>query len=1120
MAAPPRPQIQSSRNAGGNVVGYRDDLHVNDTLILSLTNTVEVTSIGWLLIGRPELSVAGGSGPNPWPLGSSLTATLVVDNDSGAQRDGTYTVAAIINQGSPNQLVLTTILARNSGLVIPGVIGDLTLRKLGVFEALEDTSVNELLAGWATQINRWLEYTRLYAGGGGPVTSTASVITVDDETSNHLPDSRQLKVASGKLTLTDAGLGSTLTLSLPDIVTAGSVGGSNRLVSFAFDAQGRITAASSGATVALAATQVIAGAGMTGGGAISSDVTLNVVAGDATIVVDADDIKVGVIQAGNIAAGVIPAKGTAIQSVGASNTAGSNTTWAADNHTHLGVTSLGAGLNTVLSGAANTPTVSSWPLNVGAATDGDINLPTTGSFETFTGLTADRSAFLPDISTVGIGVYYVLVDNNSLSGHNLKVVPFGSDKIDGVNTPLLLPTGGHNNTLIMRAGTAQGWISYGNVGPDPIFNSVRTIANITVGLNLTVPNGYITVGPNVQISNNGDTVVGNLEVDGNIFVSGTGLVKTLTAGTGIAISGTSTNPIITNTITAHSQLTGLTTGDDHTQYLLLAGRSGGQIATFSTASGGTGKLVSTSNATKGKILFGAAGLSAYDEVNERWGIGTASPTATLHLRSTGNAVARLETTATGSQDLINWSFQSSGTTIGFCGASGPSFTGGDYDNANATYLAGTTGDVVLATLNAGGKFRLYVGNGNDTNRYLTVLATGNFGFGAAVTAPAAQIHSSGTVRFDGLGSTGLVKNTNGGNLSIALAGTDYAAPNATYVVNTSASAPTGAQVLAGLSTGLAKVTTGTGLISIATPGADYENPLTFTSPLTRSTNTVSIAAKGIVTSLIADGAVGTPQLATTGVTPGTYTNTNITVGADGRITAAANGSGGGGGGANALGTYIVQTAANAPVNAQVLAVLGTGLMKNASATGVVSIATPGSDYEVPLSFSGALGRSSNIVTIKPLGIQSSMIDNHVVSDTQLTFTGATGGAYIRPNLTITSSGRITAAASWQPQAPFAWSSGNFPIVFNPVITYNQDYDFTLIFQGGSGGSVGLPSSGAPLGTKVTVKDQGGNAGTAGIVVSQSGGQVEGEAFDIINANFMARTYQLASTNQWIIISEY
>lgn len=48
--------------------------------------------------------------------------------------------------------------------------------------------------------------------------------------------------------------------------------------------------------------------------------------------------------------------------------------------------------------------------------------------------------------------------------------------------------------------------------------------------------------------------------------------------------------------------------------------------------------------------------------------------------------------------------------------------------------------------------------------------------------------------------------------------------------------------------------------------------------------------------------------------------------------------------ANALGTYIVQTSTNAPANAQVLASLGTGLLKNTASTGVLSIAVSGTDY--------------------------------------------------------------------------------------------------------------------------------------------------------------------------------
>jgi hypothetical protein len=58
--------------------------------------------------------------------------------------------------------------------------------------------------------------------------------------------------------------------------------------------------------------------------------------------------------------------------------------------------------------------------------------------------------------------------------------------------------------------------------------------------------------------------------------------------------------------TAHGLLTGLG-NDDHTQYLLLAGRSGGQIAKGGTAAGDDLTLSSTANASKGSIFFGSEG---------------------------------------------------------------------------------------------------------------------------------------------------------------------------------------------------------------------------------------------------------------------------------------------------------------------------------------------------------------------------------------------------------------------------------------------------------------------------------------------------------------------------------
>jgi hypothetical protein len=71
--------------------------------------------------------------------------------------------------------------------------------------------------------------------------------------------------------------------------------------------------------------------------------------------------------------------------------------------------------------------------------------------------------------------------------------------------------------------------------------------------------------------------------------------------------------------------------DAHTQYAILDGRAGGQYLFGGTAASNNLQLSSTDDATRGYIIFGDAGTTAYDEVNERFGIGTGTPSVELHV---------------------------------------------------------------------------------------------------------------------------------------------------------------------------------------------------------------------------------------------------------------------------------------------------------------------------------------------------------------------------------------------------------------------------------------------------------------------------------------------------------
>lgn len=81
----------------------------------------------------------------------------------------------------------------------------------------------------------------------------------------------------------------------------------------------------------------------------------------------------------------------------------------------------------------------------------------------------------------------------------------------------------------------------------------------------------------------------------------------------------------------HNVQDNLAVGDVHTQYALLAGRSGGQTVIGGTAASNTLKLRPTSHATKGKLYLNSADTIVVDDVNNRVGVNNASPACPLQV---------------------------------------------------------------------------------------------------------------------------------------------------------------------------------------------------------------------------------------------------------------------------------------------------------------------------------------------------------------------------------------------------------------------------------------------------------------------------------------------------------
>jgi len=194
--------------------------------------------------------------------------------------------------------------------------------------------------------------------------------------------------------------------------------------------------------------------------------------------------------------------------------------------------------------------------------------------------------------------------------------------------------------------------------------------------------------------------------------------------------------------------TGLTNTSGTVTSNLSVGVSGGQSVIGGTAASNSLTLSSTSNATKGKILFGT---SAYDEVNNRLGIGTASPSYAFDVVGTGTGNGQSLVRFTNPTNFnLNLALNSTGTTgntnFGFTvndvtqGAVGWDRT----DNSIQFWNAIANASYVGMKLRSDGNTSFFrVSDGSENVRF--VSSTGNVLIGTTTDA-GFKLNVNGTVR--------------------------------------------------------------------------------------------------------------------------------------------------------------------------------------------------------------------------------------------------------------------------------------------------------------------------------------------------------------------------------------
>jgi len=233
-------------------------------------------------------------------------------------------------------------------------------------------------------------------------------------------------------------------------------------------------------------------------------------------------------------------------------------------------------------------------------------------------------------STAGTHTFYDASGTSLLTLNNTGTITMGNGQISSlasISAYSQLKSGTNTATAAYRTTNAGS-----DVTPTAFFgasetNTAGTLAyatDVTNGISFTAANGTR------QIARAGINIASLTNTAGS--ESGDMTFLTQTGGTAMAermrISGTGNLLINTTTDGTYKlDVNGTARVSTSVESPIIRGN---------TTASGTLTLQSTSNATKGKLLFGT---SAYDEVNNRLGIGTTSPVYALDVNGTVNIVS-------------------------------------------------------------------------------------------------------------------------------------------------------------------------------------------------------------------------------------------------------------------------------------------------------------------------------------------------------------------------------------------------------------------------------------------------------------------------------------------------